>query len=109
MRKVYSHENLAIVTSAKNLLELNNINSFLKNEFHASGGHVGFEAVPIELWVQDDAAANTAITILERELAESNTGDAWVCVNCGEHNEASFETCWKCQQASPNNDGNTAL
>ncbi len=108
MRKVYTHENLAIVTSAKNLLELNNIDSFLKNEFHASGGHVGFEAVPIELWVRDSAVADTAIAILEKELTEPEAGDAWDCVSCGEHNEASFETCWKCQQASPNIEENSA-
>lgn len=108
MRKVYTHENLAIVTSAKNLLELNDIDSFLKNEFHASGGHVGFEAVPIELWVPDDTVAEKAIDILEQELAKSESGEAWDCLNCGEHNEASFETCWKCQKASPSFEADSA-
>ncbi len=53
MRKVYSHENLMILNSANGLRELNDIDCFIKNEFHASGGHVGWESVPIELWVRD--------------------------------------------------------
>ncbi len=99
MRKVFTHENLAIVSSAKNLLELNNIDCLVKNEFHASGGYVGFEAIPIELWVHDDAQAQQAIAILEEELAPDDPAQAWVCSHCGETNEGSFETCWKCQNA----------
>ncbi|MCG8503214.1 MAG: DUF2007 domain-containing protein [Sphingomonadales bacterium] len=98
MKKVYSHENLAIVSNAKSLLELNNIDCLIKNEFHASGGHVGFEAIPIELWVQDDAKATEAISILENELAPDDPQSSWICSHCGEKNDGSFEICWKCQK-----------
>lgn len=97
MHKVYSHENLAIASSAKSLLELHGIDCFLKNEFHASGGHVGFEAVPIELWVYDSSRAQEAVSLLEQELNPSTDEPDWQCRHCGEDNDASFETCWKCQ------------
>ena len=101
MKKVYSHENLMLVTSAKNLLELNGIERFIKNEFHASGGHVGFESIPIELWVHDASQAEKAVSVLEKELSAEHSGQQWACTACGEVNEASFETCWKCQAAAP--------
>lgn len=98
MKKVYSHENLAIVYSAKGLLELNAIRCIVKNEHYASGGHVGWESVPIELWVQNDADAANAVAILKRELEESSDKSRWTCSSCNEENEGSFETCWSCQK-----------
>ncbi|MEQ9023137.1 MAG: DUF2007 domain-containing protein [Pseudomonadales bacterium] len=97
MQKVYSHENLAILVSAKNLLELNDIDCFIKNEFHASGGHVGLDFVPLELWVKDSDNAKAAASILETQLTEPGELPGWACARCGEQNEGSFETCWKCQ------------
>jgi len=99
MQKVYSHENLTIATSAKNLLELNGIDCFIKNEYHASGGHVGWEAVPIELWVLDTANAEKAVAVLDKEFSSSSDQPDWKCRHCGEENDGSFETCWKCQRA----------
>lgn len=68
MKKIDSHENLTIVVSAQNLLALNGIECIVKKEFHGSGGHVGLGAVPIELWVLDEAKAESAGSILENEL-----------------------------------------
>lgn len=103
MDKVFSHENLAIVNSAKNLLELNNIACFIKNEYHAAGGHVGFSAIPVELWVHDSTQAATAQALLEKELAPDRQSEAWVCEHCGEKNSGSFEVCWQCQHAPGEN------
>jgi hypothetical protein len=97
MHKVYTHENLAIVSSAKNLLALNGIESSIKNEYYASGGHVGIESVPLELWVSDAAEAERAIAILEKELDPNSKRPQWQCPNCGEINEGSFDCCWQCQ------------
>ncbi len=97
MKKVYSHENLAMVHSARNLLELEKIESVIKNEHFGSGGHVGIEAVPIELWVLDDASAEPAIAILEQKLSPTTGQSTWTCQQCGEENTGSFEICWKCQ------------
>jgi hypothetical protein len=98
MKKVYSHENLALLHTAKGLLEINGISCFVKNEYHASGGHVGFGSIPIELWVQDDADAETAVSLLERELSNSSDRPMWTCSKCNEENHGSFETCWNCQR-----------
>jgi hypothetical protein len=100
MLKVYSHENLTILYSAKNLLELNNIICFVKNEHYASGGHVGLSTIPVELWVADADDASKALTILEQELGNSRQIPSWQCTNCGEENDGSFETCWKCQRST---------
>ncbi len=102
MHKVFSHENLAIVHSAKSLLDMHDISSFLKNEFHASGGHVGFEAVPIELWVYEDEHQAKAIELIKHELAPDKEGSEWQCASCGEVNTGSFETCWQCQEPATN-------
>ena len=97
MRKVYTHENLTILQTAKGLLEHNGIDCFVKNEYHASGGHVGWESVPLELWVHNTADAESAVSILEIELSDSNRKPEWICNKCNEENDGSFETCWKCQ------------
>lgn len=101
MKKVYSHENLSMVHTAKGTLELNNINCFLKNEYHGSGGHVGLEMVPIELWVYDAADEARAIALLEKQYGNKQPLPAWVCGRCQEENDGSFETCWKCQSERP--------
>ena len=97
MRKVYTHENLTILQTAKGLLEHNGIDCFVKNEYHASGGHVGFESVPLELWVHNTSDAESAVSILEAGLSDSNRKPGWTCNKCNEENDGSFETCWKCQ------------
>lgn len=97
MRKVYTHENLIILQTAKGLLEHNGIDCFVKNEYHASGGHVGLVSVPLELWVKNTTDAASAVAILKKELSDSNRKPVWVCNKCNEENDGSFETCWKCQ------------
>jgi len=79
---------------------MNSLNCFIKNEFHASGGHVGFESIPIELWVHDSEQAERAVSILEKELTANKDLPDWECAKCGEENDASFESCWKCQAAA---------
>lgn len=99
MRKVYSHENLAVLNMAKNVLEHNGIDCFVKNEYHASGGHVGWAAIPIELWVYDSEQEGNAAALLEKELNPCEKRVEWRCKHCDEENDGSFETCWKCQRA----------
>lgn len=101
MQKVYSHENLAMVQTAKGLLEQDGIQSFLKNEYHAAGGHVGFEMIPVELWVHNSTDAVRAIDILQDQFRLDGDEPAWLCDKCAEENAGSFETCWKCQAERP--------
>ena len=97
MKKVYTHENLTMLQTAKGLLEHNGIDCFVKNEYHATGGHVGLGMVPLELWVHSSEDAETAVSLLESELSEQSDKPAWICNKCQEENDGSFETCWKCQ------------
>lgn len=99
MQKVYSHESLALVNSAKNLLALKHIDCFIKNEFMGSGGHVGLGTALIELWVFDDAQVTVASSLIEDELIKVVEAPAWQCLHCGEENDSAFESCWKCQRS----------
>ncbi len=100
-KRVYSHENLAMVHSARNLLALNGIDSFIKNEFHASGGHVGLISIPVELWVSDARDAGRAESLLRENAEAGDAGPSWRCPACGEENEGNFEVCWRCQAERP--------
>jgi len=97
MKKVFTHENKMIVENAKNLIEMEGMQTFLKNEF--SSGAMG-ELSPMdtwpEVWVFDDADFDKASTIV-KPLLENTSGPGWVCAHCSEENNSSFETCWNCQ------------
>ena len=97
MKLVYSNENLFLVNNAKNLIDRQEIATFIKNEF--SQGAVGeisaFDAWP-ELWISNDEDFNQAMEILK--LSHSNEkGEDWICHNCSEENDPSFDICWNCQ------------
>lgn len=97
MKSVYTHENIAMVQNAKNLLENNDIKVVLKNEF-ASGG--AGDLVPTEIWpelcVLDDNDHDHAAELLQA-LSDKSMGEDWICEKCNEHNGAMFEICWNCQ------------
>ncbi len=96
MKLVYTHENKILVENARNLLAESKIDCTLRNEF--SSGAIG-DLAPIEawaeLWVVNEADEQRAKSILQR-LNEDQTGKEWIC-QCGESNEAGFESCWSCQ------------
>ena len=96
MKKVYSHENLTQVHTVKGLLEVNDISCTLKNEHHASGGHVGLESIPVELWITDESQAERAMALIEKALSEAANKPDWTCPTCKETNAGSFESCWNC-------------
>lgn len=100
MKMVYSNENSFIVNNMKNLIEGNEIEVFIKNEFAqgAVGEISAFDAWP-ELWVTHDADFEQVIKLIEASQHDSKASD-WLCKNCNEKNDASFEVCWKCQCAN---------
>ncbi len=100
MKLIYTNENRFLVHNAKNILENSGVSVTLKNEF-ASGGAgdlVVFETW-LELWV-DDADYDKAMQVVEALGSSENSND-WVCSQCNETNDASFEICWKCQSENP--------
>lgn len=97
MKMFYTNENHFIVNNIKNLVEAQDVNIFIKNEF--SQGAVGeisaFDSWP-ELWVYDDSDFDRVVVIVKSLHSNNETID-WVCKGCSETNDASFEICWNCQ------------
>lgn len=100
MKMVYTNENSFVVNNLKNLIEAQNIEVFLKNEFAqgAMGEISPFDAWP-EIWVVDDGDYDKVIAIVESAQRRTHSGD-WICNQCQESNDASFEVCWNCQTDS---------
>lgn len=98
MKKVYTHENQFIVNNIKNLIEAENISTFLKNEFTqgAIGEIPALDTWP-EIWILEDSDFDKANAIVIQSQ-EGGRRSEWVCNSCAEHNDSSFEVCWQCQR-----------
>jgi len=101
MKMVYTNESRMLVGNAKNILESHEIDVILKNEFAqgANGELSPFDTWP-ELWVLNDSDHDKAVGVIENSLSKE-TDPEWKCITCGESNDASFGSCWKCQTACP--------
>ena len=94
---VYTNENAFIVGNARNILESQGFCVFVKNEHAASIiGEVSAFDSWAELWVIDDSDYEPARKLLENTFRNSNQ-PPWMCHQCGEDNDASFEYCWNCR------------
>jgi len=101
LKLIYTNENRYLVHNIQNIVENASINIMLKNEFAAgAAGDLVPHETWLELWVMDDADYDRAIDAIDSSY--SNEKDSkWVCDNCMEVNDASFDFCWNCQSASP--------
>ena len=101
MKLIYTHENRLLVENARNLLQTQNIEVLLKNEYAL--GALG-EAAPIEtwleLWLVDEADYPRAMDVLDSSLSAQGASP-WECPHCGESNDPSFELCWQCGAENP--------
>ena len=97
MKLIYTNENRFLVSNARNILENENIQSVLKNEFisGAAGDLSPFDTWQ-ELWVEDKDISKAENLLLS--LAENNSSTEWTCSACGEVNGAAFDICWNCQK-----------
>jgi hypothetical protein len=100
MKMLYSNDNSFLVSNLKNIIESHNISTFIKNEFAqgAVGEISAIDSWP-ELWVLNDADFDQAMEIVESSQS-SIKGEDWLCKNCSEKNDPSFEICWNCQSPS---------
>ncbi len=96
MKYLYSHANRLLVDNARNLVALAGIETTYRNEF--AGGATG-EVAPgdtwLELWLIDESRYEEALALIHRQAS----GADWVCVQCEEHNDPSFDYCWQCEHA----------
>ncbi len=101
MTKVYTHESIVNLQTAKGLLVSNGIDAMIKNEHMGGGGYVGLAIAPLELWVRSSRAAE-AKGLLDQAFTHSDEQSAqWVCPDCQEKNFPNFDYCWQCQAAKP--------
>ena len=96
MKMVYTNENRFIVANAKNILESHGFKITVKNEYASSAvGEVSAFDSWVELWVLNDTDYDQACDVLENALS-SESASPWICKNCNEENDSSFELCWNC-------------
>ena len=98
MNLVYTNENMVLVHSAKNILEINNIGCMLKNEH---GNTMGVEfgiSNWLELWVNDPKELERAKVLIDEKMNNSEIKELWICKHCSEENDGNFEICWNCQK-----------
>ncbi|NQZ22946.1 MAG: DUF2007 domain-containing protein [Colwellia sp.] len=97
MKKVYTNEISLLVSNMKNIIEAQEIDVFIKNEYAqgAVGEISAFDTWP-EIWVVNDNDFDHVMEIVNSSQKNDNTLD-WICKSCAEENDASFEVCWKCQ------------
>jgi hypothetical protein len=101
MKHIYTHDNIVVLHSVKNILALNGIESFVKNEHTIPvGSRHGINNIFHELWILNDQDYQEASTVIENEIENPEPGEPWTCRSCGEENEGSFDICWKCQGAA---------
>jgi hypothetical protein len=96
MKLLYSNENSIITGNAKNILELHGIEVTVKNQFSAGAmGEVSPFDAWVQLWVNDEVDYKKGMQIIEQAF-NPVASYQWVCEQCAEENEASFEICWNC-------------
>ncbi|MCV6623683.1 MAG: DUF2007 domain-containing protein [Cellvibrionaceae bacterium] len=104
MKLLHTQENGFVLNNIRNLVEAEGIPTVMKNEHLGAGsGEVPhFETWP-ELWVKDPDDYPKAKAIVDSILAQqaADDGQTWICHECGEENDASFELCWQCGHAAP--------
>lgn len=101
MKLIYTHENIMVLHSAKNILELNGIEAFVKSEdIIPSGARLGIGNIFLELWIMHDGDYDKARAIIEKQIENPEPKESWFCPKCAEQNDGSFDVCWNCQSAS---------
>jgi hypothetical protein len=101
MKLLYTNENRYLVHNIQNLVENAGIAIMLKNEF--SAGAAG-DLVPhetwLELWAMHDADYDHAMQLIAASFSGEDDAE-WLCNNCQETNDASFDFCWNCHHSAP--------
>jgi hypothetical protein len=98
MRHIYTHDNILVLHSVKNILAINGIESFVKNEHSIPvGARHGISNIFHELWILSDQDYQKALSIIDTEIENPPQKEPWLCAQCNEENDGSFEICWQCQ------------
>ncbi len=104
MKKIFSSQNSMIIHHMKNLLEVEGISSFIKNEnLTVALGELPPTECWVELWILDERKEAEAREIIRKEsIAEEQAIQwPWTCPFCGEKIEGQFTDCWQCGETNP--------
>lgn len=102
MKKVYESLNTMMVGHLKNLLMIEGIPSFTKNEY-GSAERISVNECWYEIWIENDTQYDEAEKIIKEALSDDSvSGPDWICPNCQEVNEYQFSLCWNCGKENPN-------
>ncbi|MBT8047823.1 MAG: DUF2007 domain-containing protein [Xanthomonadales bacterium] len=97
MIKVFEDFNFTRVGQMQSLLESHGIRTFIRNEYGSSVvGELPFVEVIPQLYVLEEKDAAKAIELLNLDLPAEDSGEQWVCPECGVDVEGNFSRCWKC-------------
>jgi hypothetical protein len=103
IKHIYTHYNIMVLHSVKNILSMHSIESIVKNEHTVPvGPQHGINNIFHELWLLNDEDFDKATAIIESEFENPDPGIPWYCSKCGEENEGNFEVCWNCQSVHSN-------
>jgi hypothetical protein len=95
MELIFRSPDINEVNIVKSILDNNDITCALRNEnLEAATGAFMTEVWP-EVWIMNDLDAERAIELIETRNKPSGKPD-WICPNCGEKIEGTFDACWKC-------------
>jgi len=94
MKMVYTNESNILVNNAKNLLGNEGISVSVKNEHVSTGAHP--HLAYMELWINRDSDYAKAMELLATVDSKEPSKD-WMCSECNETNDSSFEICWNCR------------
>lgn len=109
MVRIFWSMNVSEVYVIRDLLENSGIEVVIMNEESNRLPPLGLTGKPA-VWVSDNAKAQRAKKLIAefeeqggwKREDSSKPLAPWVCGNCGEENDASFEFCWKCQMPPRN-------
>ncbi len=100
MKLIYTDENRYLVHNIQNIVENAGITIMLKNEFAAgAAGDLVPHETWLELWVVNDEDYDKTMLLIDSSFSNENEPE-WVCSNCKERNDASFDFCWNCQSSA---------
>lgn len=96
MKLLYTNENRYLVNNIQNIVDNAGISTMLKNEFAAgAAGDLVPHETWLELWVIEDRDYDKAVLLLDNTFSKPLDA-TWLCNQCKETNNASFEFCWNC-------------
>ncbi len=93
-KPAYKAANSLEAHSLKGMLESQGIGVRLSGEaLNGAVGELPADQTGVTLWVEE-----YRLTLAKEHLAryESQVSSVWLCTQCGEENEGSFEICWQC-------------